>query len=69
MILKNKKGIERNFRVLFEIDNKNQKYIVYEDVNTLNIYGGKLSKNIMKSLNDDEIKLLNNMINRLVGEK
>lgn len=67
MILRNKKGIERKFRLLFEVDSKNNKYLIYEDINTLNVYGGRLNKNNLSSLNDSEYEFLNNMLDRLVG--
>lgn len=67
MILRNKKGTERKFRVLFEIENKNKKYLIYEDINTLNIYGGRLNKNTLSSLNEIEYEFLNDMLDRLVG--
>lgn len=67
MILRNKKGIERKFRLLFEVDSKNNKYLIYEDINTLNVYGGRLNKNNLSSLNDLEYEFLNNMLDRLVG--
>ena len=67
MILKNKKGLERKFRILFEIEDEDKKYIIYEDINTLKIYGGKLQENVLKILSYEEINMLNKMINGLVG--
>lgn len=69
MILRNKSGKERNFKKLLEIENKNKKYIIYEDINTLNIYGGKVNKNVLETLNDEEYEMLNNILNKLVGSE
>lgn len=65
MILKNKKGIERNFRILFEFENKNNKYVVYEDINTLNIYGGRLNDKKLEPLLDNEFKIINDMLEKI----
>ena len=67
MILRNKKGLERNFRLLLEIDNKNKRYIVYEDINTLNIYGGKIIDDTLKPLDEDEYIFINNIIGKISG--
>lgn len=65
MILKNKKGTERKFRVLFELNKDNKEFIVYEDINTLNIYGGKKDGNILKPLDDSEYILLNDVLEKI----
>jgi len=65
MILKNKKGTERKFRVLFELDKDNKEFIIYEDINTLNIYGGKKDGNILKPLDDSEYILLNDVLEKI----
>lgn len=69
MILRNKSGKERNFKKLLEIEKKNKKYIIYEDINTLNIYGGKISNNILEALNEEEYEMLNKLIDKLVGSE
>ncbi len=69
MILRNKSGKERNFKKLLEIENKNKKYIIYEDINTLNIYGGKINENILEALNEEEYEMLNKLIDKLVGSE
>jgi len=65
MILRNKKGIERNVRLLFELEKKNNRYVIYEDINTLNIYGGKVNKDYLEPLNDKEYKFINDMIEKI----
>lgn len=69
MILRNKSGKERNFKKLLETENKNKKYIIYEDINTLNIYGGKINENILEALNEEEYEMLNKLIDKLVGSE
>ena len=67
MILKNSNGNERNFEILFEVIKEDNKYIVYKDSITNNIYGGKCDNNKLIVLNDDEIEYLNKMIEKLNG--
>lgn len=67
MILKNSKGNERNFEILFEVIKEENKYIVYKDLLTDNIYGGKYDDNKLVVLNDDEVEYLNKMIEKLNG--
>ena len=65
MILKNNKGVERNFEILFEIEKEENKYIVYKDPLTDNIYGGKYEGEKLTILEDNEINYLNKIIEKL----
>lgn len=67
MILKNNKGTERNFDVLFEVEKDNKKYIIYKDPLTENIYGGRFESDKLKALDDSEFEFINNMIEKLKG--
>ena len=67
MILKNSKGAEKNFTLLFEIQKENIKYVVYKDPLTENIYGGVLEAEKLKKLSDDEFEYISNMIEKLKG--
>lgn len=67
MILKNSKGIERNFELLFEIEKDNNKYIVYKDRITNNIYAGKENKNKLAILDENEINYLNALLEKMNG--
>lgn len=67
MILRNNKGTERDFDVLFEVEKNNKKYVVYKDQLTGNIYGGKLEEDKLKVLDDSEFEFINNMIEKLKG--
>ena len=67
MILKNNKGKEKNFKILFEAIKDGNKYVVYKDVTSDNIYGGKYDNNKLIVLNGDEIEYLNKIIEKLNG--
>lgn len=67
MILKNSKGIEREFNILFEIEKNNNKYIVYKDMMTNNIYGGKCKNDNLEALNEKEFEFINNILEKLNG--
>lgn len=64
MILENSNGQKRDFLILLEIEKDNKKYIIYKDKISDNIYGGRISRNKLKSLNDIEYQFLNNMMNK-----
>lgn len=65
MILRNKKNIERNFKEILKIEIENNKYIVYQDINTLNIYSGRIEGNYLKPLNDEEFNSINKVLNNI----
>lgn len=69
MILRNKAGKERNFKKLLEIEKRDKKYIIYEDINTLNIYGGKVNKKVLETLSEEEYEMLDKLMNKLVGSE
>ena len=65
MKLKNKNGLERNFRILFELENKDKKYVIYEDINTLNVYGGRKINSDLLPLSDSEFNLIENLLKKI----
>ncbi|MBQ7031633.1 MAG: hypothetical protein IJY87_00280 [Bacilli bacterium] len=67
MILRNNKGTERDFDILFEVEKNNKKYVIYKDRLTENIYGGRLEEDKLKVLDDSEFEFINNMIEKLKG--
>lgn len=69
MIIKNKLGKVRNMQVLLEIKENSNKYIIYKDINTLNIYGGRIDNNILKSLNEEEYNKLNKVLEKVLGSE
>ena len=68
MILKNKKEIERTFKILFEIEKNDKVYVVYKDINTLNIYGGRKEGSVLKPLINEEYDIINDVLNKISGE-
>lgn len=68
MILKNKKETERTFKVLFEIEKNDKVYVVYKDINTLNIYGGRKEGSVLKPLINEEYDIINDVLNKISGE-
>ena len=67
MILRNKKGKERNFKLLMKYNNDKNVYFIYEDIFSKKIYAGKKCNNNLESLNDDEYLLINNILERING--
>ena len=67
MILRNSKGKERHFKVLFKLDKNGKTYIVYQDEMSGKYYGGLLKENKLKVLNDDEMMMINKVLERIKG--
>lgn len=67
MILRNKMGNERSLKILIEIERNKKRYLIYEDINTLNVYSGRLDGNNLLPLDDEEYKLISNMYKKISG--
>ena len=67
MLLKNNKGIKREFEILFEVEKNDIKYVVYKDPVTDNIYFGKEIDNKLKKLEEEEYEYLNKVIEKIEG--
>lgn len=67
MILRNNKGLERSFEILFEIENNKRKYIIYRDPLTNNVYGGRYEEDKLKVLNENEFEFINNIVEKFNG--
>lgn len=65
MILKNSKGKERNFKLLFKLEYKNNTYLTYKDPISGKFYSGKLKGNTLKSLNEEEMIRMNKVLERI----
>ncbi len=65
MILKNSSGKEREFIALLEVEKDKQKYVVYKDILTGNIYGGRKTNNDLKALKDSEYDFLNGLLEKI----
>ncbi len=67
MLVKNKKGSEREFKLLFKLEKNKESYLVYQDQITSKIYSGKRIKDTLKPVDEEEIKMLNNILERING--
>ena len=65
MILRNSKGLEKNFKIILEVEKNKTKYIVYQDEKSNNIYAGKLLKDEIKAINKDEYEFLSNILDKM----
>ena len=64
MILENSNGQKREFQILFEFEKDKKKYIVYKDYMSDHIYGGKIVRNKLKSLDEEEYMILNQILEK-----
>ena len=62
MILRNSKGYERNFKVLFKIEYQNNCYLVYEDFITGKCYAGLKDSNHLKKVSKDDLLLVDKIL-------
>ena len=67
MVLKNKKGSQKEVNLLYKIEINSQDYLVYEDEETHSIYAGIYEKNKLNSLSDKEIIELEEIVERIEG--
>lgn len=65
MILKNNKGIERDFELLFEIDKDNNKFVIYKDILSNTLYVGKKDDEKLKPLSEEEYIYINNIVEKI----
>ncbi len=67
MKLKNSRDMERNVELVLKIEKDNNTYLVYHDLISNNIYGGKLKNKKLKSLKEEEVEYVNNVLERICG--
>ena len=65
MIIKNISNKERNVKLLFKIKLSSNTYLVYQDVNTLYKYSGKLEDKGLISLSEEEFRIINYLIEKM----
>lgn len=68
MVLKNKKGQERNFNLLYKLELKEKTYFIYEDVITKKCYAGLQEGQELNVVSKEEIDLLERIIKRVNEE-
>ena len=65
MIIENSKGIKKEFKLLFKIEKDNNTYLIYQDTYSKQVYAGRQSNSNLKKLNDKEVDLINNLLNKI----
>ncbi len=65
MILRNSKGHERNFKILFKIEYNNKCYYVYEDYITSKNYVGIIDGEYLKKVSLDEIAFIKKILEKV----
>ncbi len=68
MILRNSKGRERNFKILFKIEHENNTYIVYEDYMTGKCYVGCIKDGNLNKLPKEEIDFVLKILEKVNEE-
>ncbi len=68
MILRNSKGQERNFKILFKIEQNNNCYYIYEDYLTSRCYVGKKDCDKLKKINNEEMTLIKALLEKVNEE-
>ena len=67
MILRNKKGRERSFKLLLKLEDKGKKYLVYEDIMSKKIYAGMQNNAKLERLEKEEVEKINKVLERISG--
>lgn len=62
MILQNKKGVKKEFKVLFLYENDSKKYVVYQDLVNDVVYAGIKNDNSLTPINNSEKELLDRIL-------
>ena len=65
MIIENNKGIKKEFKLLFKIENDKNIYLIYQDNYSKQVYAGRQSNSNLKKLNNKEVDLINNLLNKI----
>ena len=68
MILKNKKGIEKEFTLILKFIHEDKTFLVYKDEYSKKLYGGIKEENTLKSLDDEDTLLINKLLKRIDRE-
>lgn len=65
MIIKNNKGKQKEVKILLEIQKSDEKYIIYKDIDTSNIYASRYLNGILHQLEKSEYEFLNKILKEL----
>ena len=69
MVLRNKAGRKKEFNLLYKIELNKQNYLVYEDVDTHNIYASIYNDAKLSHIEDADIEVLEEIVNRIEGRE
>ena len=69
MVLRNKLGSKKEFNLLYKIELNNQNYLVYEDVDTHNIYASIYNDDKLSHVEDEDIHVLEEIVSRIEGRE
>ncbi len=67
MILQNKKGNERNFKIICKLIKNKKEYIIYKDIITSKVYAGLKENDTLKRITKEERMFLENLMERISG--
>lgn len=65
MVLKNEHNCQKEVDLIFKLNKNKQEYLVYKDNNTNKYYGGIKEDKKLKPLEDDDVKMLENFLEKL----
>lgn len=65
MTIKNSKNVEKYVEIVFEVENDKNKYVIYKDPVTNNMYAGRYKNNKILALDDEEYKYLNDILENI----
>ena len=68
MILRNHKGQERNFKLVFKIEHNNKLYYIYEDYVNSHYYVGFKDHQILKKITEEEMAFINQILEKVNEE-
>ena len=68
MVLENKKGLKKEFKLLLKMEMNDKKYLIYEDPETNNVYAGEINKDELKKVDDLEVEVLEKLVERIDGK-
>ncbi len=65
MILQNSKELKKEFKLLFKIEKDENIYLIYQDEYNKQIYAGKKIDDNLKKLNNKEVMLIDELLQKI----
>ncbi len=66
MTLENKKGMKKEFKVLFEVIKDEKEYLIYQDKTSEHIYAGLKNDDKLLKVDDDVFEHLNKILEKMI---